>query len=319
MVEKYLPKCIESAINQSYENIEVILSVSEGTDRCVEICREYKKKDDRIVVVQKERKGRGPGRNFGIEAATGDFIIFIDGDDYMEPSMIAEMVKAIEKYDADVSVCADYYEYENDEGRVEERIADLPELFDKEEFYKEILKRNTFGLEVWNKLYKFEKIKGLYFPNIIAEDRFWSVDAFERVEKIAYVPSPQFHYVIRNDSGSRKPHVMEYSMKADILLCNNIKRHGYLDIESDCFLFLSCYGALYEALHFGYFNYMEWIDCYKELRRCSKAVRLCKGSRRQDKIKAFISNIGFHPMIWFMRMSIRISPAGIYDDSGSEL
>ena len=127
MVEAYLPKCIESAINQTYKDIEIILSVSEGPDRCVEICREYAAKDDRIKVVQRERKGRGPGRNFGMEAATGKYVFFIDGDDCMGETMVEKLVLAAKKHGADAVICGDQYEYENEPGRVEKHIAGLPE------------------------------------------------------------------------------------------------------------------------------------------------------------------------------------------------
>ena len=314
MVEAYLPKCIESATNQTYKNIEIILSVSEGADRCVDICNEYAKKDSRIIVVQRERKGRGPGRNFGMEAATGKYILFIDGDDRMGETMVEKMVAAAEKYNADAVICGDEYEYENTPGKSEKHIADLPESFDRKAMYKEIISRNSFGLEVWNKMFLFSKVKDIPFPDVIAEDRFWSVEAYRSLDNIAYVASPEFHYVVRGDSGSRKPHVMEASMKADRLMCEDIRGNGYLSDECDYFMFTSCYNALYEALHFGYFDYKEWRDTYCEFRKCGATVRGNKTSRRQDRIKAGISGFGFRPLIWFMKLSMKLKPAGLYDE-----
>ncbi len=313
MVEAYLPRCIESALNQTYKNIEIILSVSEGPDRCVEICNEYAKKDDRVVVVQRERKGRGPGRNFGMEVATGKYILFIDGDDRMGATMVEKLVAAAEKHKADASICGDQYEYENEPGRVEEHIAGLPKVFGRQELYAEILSRRTFGLEVWNKMFLLEKVRDIAYIDEIAEDRFWSVKAYRKLDTIAYVPSVEFHYVVRGDSGSRKPHVMEASMKADRLLCNDIRGNGYLKDESDYFMFTSCYNALYEALHFGYFDYASWKDVYQEFKSSAASVRRNKKSRRQDRIKAGIGRLGFHPLIWFMRLSMKIRPAGLYD------
>ena len=313
MVEAYLPKCIESAINQTYKNIEIILSVSEGPDRCVEICHEYAKKDDRVIVVQRERKGRGPGRNFGMEAATGKYILFIDGDDYMGPTMVEKLVAVAEKHGADAAICGDQYEYENEPGKVEKHIASLPEVFGRKELYAEILSRKSFGLEVWNKLFRFDKVRDIAYIDEKAEDRFWSVKAYRRLDTITYVPECEFHYAVRADSGSRKPHNMEVSLKADRLLCKDIREDGYLIEECDYFMFTSCYNALYEALHFGYFEYDSWKEVYRELRENAATVQKSRMCRRQDRIKARIGRLGFHPLIWFMKLSMRIMPAGIYD------
>ena len=313
MVEAYLPKCIESAINQTYKDIEIILSVGEGPDRCVEICREYAAKDDRIKVVQRERKGRGPGRNFGMEAATGKYVLFIDGDDCMGETMVEKLVLAAKKHGADAVICGDQYEYENEPGRVEKHIAGLPEVFGRKELYAEILSRKSFGLEVWNKMFLLEKIRDIAYLDETAEDRFWSVKAYRRLDTIAYVPSCEFHYAVRGNSGSRKPHVMEASMRADKLLCNDIRGNGYLKEECDYFMFTSCYNALYEALHFGYFEYGAWRETYEEFRRCASTVRKSGTVRRQDRIKANIGRAGFRPLIWFMKLSMRLKPAGLYD------
>ena len=313
MVEKYLPACIESAIGQSYKNIEIILSVSEGPDRCVEICEEYAKKDSRVIVVKRERRGRGPGRNFGMEAASGKYILFIDGDDRMGPDMVEKLVLAAEKHNADAAICGDRYEYENEPGEYDEHIADLPEVFGRKELYAEILSRKTFGLEVWNKMFLFDKVRDIAYIDEIAEDRFWSVKAYRRLDTIAYVPECEFYYAVRGDSGSRKPHVMEASMKADRLMCRDIRKNGWLSDESDYFMFTSCYNAFYEALHFGYFDYASWKDVYGEFRTCALSVGNSANSRRQDRIKARIGRLGFHPLIWFMRLSMKLKPAGLYD------
>lgn len=313
MVEKYLPKCIESAMNQTYKDVEIILSVSEGPDRCVEICEEYAKKDERIIVVRRERRGRGPGRNFGMEAATGKYVLFIDGDDSMGPTMVEKMVALADRHNADAVICGDRYEYENEPGRFDEHIASLPEVFGRKELYGEILSRRTFGLEVWNKMFILDKVKDIAYVDEIAEDRFWSVKAYRRLDTIAYVPSCEFYYAVRGDSGSRKSHVMEASMKADRLLCQDIREKGWLKEESDYFMFTSCYNALYEALHFGYFEYGSWQEVYREFKTCGASVKKSPGSRRQDRIKAYVAGLGFHPLIWFMKLSMRLKPAGLYD------
>lgn len=315
MVEEYLNKCIESAINQTYDNIEIILAVKRGEDRSFDICQEYAQKYENVVLVDRQGKSRGQGRNEGMDAVTGEYVLFVDGDDWMEPTMIERLVDSITKHNSDVVVCGDIYENEVDQSKSVSHIAKLPEVFGREEFYKEILSRSSFGVEVWNKLYRISKVEDIKFGEEQAEDRFWSAKAFERLDTISYVASPEFHYVIRGDSGSRKPHVMESSMQADCILVDNIKLHGYLQKEASYFLFISCYSAVYAALHFGYFEYNSWKDTYQRMRSLCRDVMKYSKARRQDKIKALFTSLGFHPLIWFARFSMKVSPAGIYDEN----
>ena len=313
MVEEYLDKCISSVINQTYDNIEIILSVKKGKDNSFDICAEYKNIDSRIKIVDRKGNTRGEGRNEGMAEATGDYILFVDGDDWMELTMIERMVDSIKKYNSDVVICGDIYEYEEEPEKSVVRVADLPELIDKKELYREFLSRNSFGVEVWNKMYRFDRIRNVMFGNEQAEDRFWSAKVFELMDTISYVSSPEFHYVIRGDSGSRKPHVMESSLEGDCIMINNIRSHGYLEYEASYYLFNSCYSALYEAVYFGYFKYLEFNDTFIRMKGVSGDVIRYVGARRNDKIKAIFTIMGFHPLIWLIKASIRFKPAGIFD------
>ena len=100
--EKYISKCIESIVNQTYKNLEIILVDDGSTDRSGEICDEYGKKDNRIVVVHNKNKGVSVARNCGLDIATGDYITFVDSDDYIDLQMYSEMMKVVEKYSCDV-------------------------------------------------------------------------------------------------------------------------------------------------------------------------------------------------------------------------
>ena len=104
-VRKYLKKAIYSIINQKYRNLEIILVDDGSTDGSGEICDEFKKIDDRIVVYHKENGGLSSTRNYGMKKATGDYVIFIDSDDYIHQEMIFSLYEERKKVDADVSVC----------------------------------------------------------------------------------------------------------------------------------------------------------------------------------------------------------------------
>ena len=104
--EKTIRKCVESVLNQTYKNFEVIFVNDGGTDKTIEILNEYKVNDDRIIIVEKEyNSGVSSTRNFGLKYAKGDFIQFLDSDDYLEPNMFERMVEEQSKHNADLVVC----------------------------------------------------------------------------------------------------------------------------------------------------------------------------------------------------------------------
>ena len=107
-VEKYLRKCIDSIINQTYKNLEIILVDDGSPDKCGEICDEYAKKDNRVKVIHKKNAGVSSARNDGIDNATGEYIIFVDSDDWLEDNAIEIMVDKLNEYDYDCVFCNFY-------------------------------------------------------------------------------------------------------------------------------------------------------------------------------------------------------------------
>ena len=104
-VEKYLKKCIDSVINQTYTNLEIILVSDTSPDNCEKICDDYAEKDSRIKVIHKEKNGLSAARNAGIDIASGKYIGFVDSDDYIALDMYELLYKNILKENADISAC----------------------------------------------------------------------------------------------------------------------------------------------------------------------------------------------------------------------
>ena len=104
-VEKYLRRCIDSIINQTYTNLEIILVDDGSPDNCGKICDEYADKDSRIKVIHQQNGGLSAARNAGLDIATGDYIGFVDSDDYIAPEMYEKLYEALVQSDADVSIC----------------------------------------------------------------------------------------------------------------------------------------------------------------------------------------------------------------------
>lgn len=112
--EVYLRQCIDSVIQQTWKNLEIILVDDGSTDRCLQICEEYKKRDERIVVIHKENGGLSSARNAGLSAATGEYVGFVDSDDWISKGMYEHLVQAIEKTGSQIAITnmEEMYEYE---------------------------------------------------------------------------------------------------------------------------------------------------------------------------------------------------------------
>ena len=153
-VEKYLNKCVESLIGQTYKVLEIILVDDGSKDNCPTLCDEWAKKDSRIKVVHKENGGLSDARNAGLPYATGEYISFIDSDDYIEPTFYERLFAAIEEAGAEIAECGTRYV---DECGNELKIRQSQDgCFDTLTALKMLIQEKGLYQTVWNKLYKKE-------------------------------------------------------------------------------------------------------------------------------------------------------------------
>ncbi len=183
-VEPYLRQCVDSIINQTYKNLEIILVDDGSPDRCPQICDEYAAKDNRIQVIHKENGGLSSARNAGLNIAIGDYIAFVDSDDYLDLTMYEELINEIILNKADVSVCNPLQvmdgKVQNNDSHGEREIIEERELI-----WKYLPSKLRF--EVWNKLFKREVIGETRFKNgQIYEDLYFDRCVFSRVHTIVY-------------------------------------------------------------------------------------------------------------------------------------
>jgi len=203
-VEKYLDRCINSIINQSYKNLELIIVNDGSTDASKYICDYYKNKDTRIKVIDQDNSGVSAARNSGIELASGEYIQFVDADDYLEKQMTEKLISSI-KMDTQLVICG--YKtisrdsngirykkntvYDNKTYSRDEFISELGNLF-----YKKLL--NT----TWNKLYENEIIKryNICFPENVnmGEDLLFNLDYLNHCKKINLINESLYNYIDYN-------------------------------------------------------------------------------------------------------------------------
>ena len=213
-VRKYLKKAIYSIINQKYRNLEIILVDDGSTDGSGEICDEFKKIDDRIVVYHKENGGLSSTRNYGMKKATGDYVIFIDSDDYIHQEMIFSLYEERKKVDADVSVCGIMNVYNTKEipqcNDTEQNF-----VYNQKEFLKELLIGEKIPGSICNKLLKREIAEKLSFPEgKIYEDVFYHLELIKLAKTYVITTKPYYYYYHRSDSITTEKY---NSKKLDVL------------------------------------------------------------------------------------------------------
>ncbi len=196
--EKYLERSIDSIIAQSHKNLEIILINDGSSDKSIEICKEYQKKDKRIVVIDKEHTGVSDSRNIGIMKATGDYIGFVDSDDYIEADMFKILVEAAEKHGADISMCDLKETSKGDEKNTYK--VDFVEL-SKNEALNNLLYDKNIGNYMCVKLFKRKLFENITFPvNQMFEDISVAYKLFNKSNKIIYTNTVLYYYFQRSSS-----------------------------------------------------------------------------------------------------------------------
>ena len=198
----YLSKCINSILSQSYKNIEVILVDDGSTDNSLEIMKKYQKKDERIKVYHKKNGGLSSARNYGMSKATGDYIMFIDSDDYIDPNMTEVLLKKILKEEADVCEGGIFVHNKDNTVCI---IYDFLTIKDKLNDRKELLTKYADGfitIAVWSKMYKLDSVKDIKFDTtVFKEDSDYILRLCEKGLTFTQEPVPLYHYV-KKESGS---------------------------------------------------------------------------------------------------------------------
>lgn len=198
-VEAYLDKCISSIVNQTYRNLEIILVDDGSPDNCPAICDGWKEKDSRIVVLHKENGGLSDARNSGMGAAHGEFISFIDGDDWIEPRFFEILQHELEAQNADVAAVQYRLCWEGDACERQSAYEHVT-VYDRQTAMR-LLIQNQIKQVVWNKLYRSAQIRDIPFEKgKVHEDEFWTYQVIGRIERFAAIDYIGYDYFQRAGS-----------------------------------------------------------------------------------------------------------------------
>lgn len=200
-VEKYLNRCVDSVVKQSYQNLEIILVDDGSPDLCPKMCDEWAKKDNRIKVIHKENGGLSDARNIGMQIMTGEYVFFVDSDDWIHRDTLKTLKNFQEKYDADIVECKAFPICEEIEDVQIEGTSIEINRFDTKDAMSALVIENPLKQTVWNKLYKKSTVDGIHFEiGKYHEDEFWTYQVFDRAKTFLFVDVQLYYYFQRSDS-----------------------------------------------------------------------------------------------------------------------
>lgn len=288
-VEKYLGRCIESLINQTFTNIEIILVNDGSTDRSLEIIEKYKEKDKRIKLINNKNMGVSYSRNIGIKKSIGKYIMFIDSDDWIDKDTIDIMYNKIIENDYDLVMCSYVREFLN-QSKYKNIMPEEEVKYTKYTINNSLLRKLIGPIEtelaspenldslgtVWGKLYKTEVIKknNIKFIDLeeigSAEDVLFNIYLFNKINKAIYINKPIYHYWKGNSNSitsKHNPNLREqrkvfFKYIEDFIKTNNMDRKFYEALDNRVCLSVLGYGLIEFSKNNdnSFFNKLKNID-----------------------------------------------------------
>lgn len=242
-VEQYLPRCIETILQQTYFNLEILLVNDGSLDNSGEICYKYAQMDNRIVVINKKNGGLTSARKAGFEKSHGDYIVFIDGDDYLENDYIKTLFNCLIQSNSDIAICS--YYLDDNHKKIPQTIHSSRLHFTKEEYAKELLLPGIYPLRtdktripnfMWLRLYKRKVISDECFVSeraVYTEDLFFNAQAYLKCDKVSIIDVPLYHYCINDMSLTNKYRKNKYTMEKQRIkkIEETLNQYGITDNE----------------------------------------------------------------------------------------
>ncbi len=223
-VEPYLDRCVQSIVDQTYTNLEIVLIDDGSPDNCPAMCDAWAEKDKRIKVIHKPNGGLSDARNAGMAAATGEYIAFVDSDDWIAPEMMERLLNASQTDNSDIAACTVEMVWEDN---TPNRFLTVQTncVLNRLEAQKALLEESLLKQPVWYKLYRHETIQAIPFEvGKLHEDVFWSYQAIGNAERVSLIDYIGYYYMQRSESIMGR----SYSLKRLDAIEGCERRYAYL-------------------------------------------------------------------------------------------
>jgi len=266
-IQSYLERCARSIMNQTYKNLQIILVDDGSTDASGNMCDELAKEDSRITVVHKKNGGLSDARNAGMQIATGTYLAFVDGDDWIDATMYEEMLGSILETDAEIAICR--YRQIYPDQTIDESTQKAVIFEDREALGCLIAEQDEYQLQnaAWNKLYRRDLLQGQEFPKgRWYEDIVYTTILLSKIRRCVYLDRAFYNYVLEREGS-----IMSKGLNVRIL---TDQIPAYMEKTE----FLKSIGEVDMADTHNYFTYKRLLILYTQFRRSkdSNRKKFCK-------------------------------------------
>lgn len=301
-VEAYLDRCVASIVNQTYSDLEIILVDDGSPDNCGAMCDAWAAKDSRIRVIHKENGGLSDARNAGLALATGEYIAFVDSDDWVHPEYISKLYESVTQHHAELAACDIQITYE-DKAEFGQICAES-ECCTPEQAIESLLRNTRFRAVAWNKLYHRSLLAGEKYPvGRYHEDEFFTYRILHKARRLAYVDAPLYFYFQR--SGSIMSSVSIRHLDALDAYLERLRfleeRYPALYLSDKITVCMACVSCYRETLGKSVADYRQM---RKRILNCRKKLRFGIGEIRRMPLKkvAYVigSAVAMHLFCWLL-------------------
>ena len=272
-VEAYLEKCIKSIVDQTYTNLEIILVDDGSPDQCGIMCDRWAAKDNLINVIHKKNGGLSDARNSGLAMASGEYICFVDSDDWINLRYVELLYTAINKFQVPIAACdvTPFYEGNNIAVDIEEPIS--YGVYTSEGAIETLINGTHFRAVAWNKLIHRDLLLGEEFPvGKLHEDEFFSYRILAKAEKLAYVDVPLYYYLQRQGSIMTSISIRHLdSLEAGLQRLTFLEKHYPRLYRTDKVTFCTACLLFYRGVMFS--SYKEKSAYIRKIRKARMQVR----------------------------------------------
>lgn len=293
-VEKEVKNCLESVINQTYENLEIIVVNDGSTDNSKEICLEIAERDNRIIYLEKQNGGLSDARNFGINNASGDYLFFLDSDDYIEHDCIESLYRAIKEDNTKIAVALPRVIYSS--GAVVEKATGEHQVFSTEESLRLLMYDEKISVSAWAKLYSKDIISDIRFPvSRLFEDNATTYKFIASTDKVTFISKSVYNYIIRKGSITRS----KFSLKRLDVIKSTDEMCDYCEMN-----FPNIKNAIIRRRVWARINVLTHLPLkgFKEIRKemiryvkiNAKTLLRDKEVPNRDKLAIFCLSLGFY-------------------------
>ncbi len=293
-VETYLHECVNSILSQTYKDIEVILVDDGSPDRCPRICDEYAELDSRVRVIHQSNGGLSSARNSGISLAKGDWLVFVDSDDFIDITMLETLVEIQKRTEATIVSCGFTSFIDGEKPQKKEEQNACEKIFSSHEAVADMFSSSGIGCNAWCKMYHKDTFCNVQYPiGVLCEDKATTYKVYLNASKIVHTSKKLYYYRLRKNSitGSRTKKMCKDTLQINEDVCDHLNT-----ISPELYSYACGYAAKSSLLYYALAsNNEEMADvksiCTMQIRKHYRYIMKCKFLPLYQKLIVYFSGL----------------------------